>query len=200
MIFLAERALIVTMESPQGTPMERTVLGEIERLRGMTVGELQTEWQRLYGESTRSRNKTFLFRRLAWRVQELAHGGLSTRATSRIAELAPHSFVRSRTPSAPTDAAMGGEPTSDGQTVPHAVLKTGKTSGSSPVRDPRLPSPGTVLSRQYHGQEIRVMTLEHGFEWDGQRFGSLSAVARAITGSRWNGPLFFGLTKRKRKS
>ena len=55
-----------------------------------------------------------------------------------------------------------------------------------------------VLLRQYHGREIRVLTLDDGFEYDGQRFRSLSAVARSVTGQRWNGLLFFGLTKRKR--
>jgi hypothetical protein len=56
------------------------------------------------------------------------------------------------------------------------------------------------LTRQYHGREIRVLTLDDGFEWDGQHFRSLSAVARAITGAKWNGRLFFNLTTRKRKS
>ncbi len=57
-----------------------------------------------------------------------------------------------------------------------------------------------MLTRQYHGREIRVLTLDDGFEWNGQHFGSLSAVARAITGAKWNGRLFFNLTTRKRKS
>ena len=60
-------------------------------------------------------------------------------------------------------------------------------------------SPGTVLTREYHGQEIRVVALEDGqFEYDGQVFTSLSAVAKAVTGTKWNGRLFFGLTKRRR--
>ena len=65
------------------------------------------------------------------------------------------------------------------------------------VRDPRIPRPGVVLSRPYHGQEIRVTVLEEGFEWNGRRFRSLSALAREVTGQRWNGLLFFGLTKGK---
>ena len=68
------------------------------------------------------------------------------------------------------------------------------------IRDPRHPSPGTILSRQYHGREIRVVVLDDGFEHDGQHYGSLSALARAVTGARWNGRLFFGLTKRTRRS
>ncbi len=66
-------------------------------------------------------------------------------------------------------------------------------------RDLRLPSPGTVLTREYRGRELRLLVLDDGFELDGQRFGSLSEAARHVTGSRWNGKLFFGLTKRNRK-
>ena len=60
--------------------MDTSMLGRINALRRMTVGELRDEWFRLYGEPTRSRNRDYLFRRLAWRVQELQHGGLSDRA------------------------------------------------------------------------------------------------------------------------
>ena len=65
------------------------------------------------------------------------------------------------------------------------------------MRDRRIPKPGVVLSRRYHGQEIRVTVVEDGFEWNGRRFKSLSALAREVTGQRWNGLLFFGLTKGK---
>ena len=159
--------------------MEASVIRQIHRLREMTVGELQVEWQRLYGEPTRSRNRDFLWRRLAWRVQELTHGGLSDRARERLEQLAPDSFQRARTPAVAVDVA--------------APAPTPK-----PVRDLRLPVVGTVLTRQYRGSEIRVVTLADGFEWDGRRYGSLSEVARAVTGARWNGRLFFGLTGRKR--
>ena len=64
--------------------MEKSMLGEINRLRQMTVAELRQEWQRLYGEQTRSRSRDYLWRRLAWRVQEVALGGLSESATSRL--------------------------------------------------------------------------------------------------------------------
>ena len=167
--------------------MEKTVLREINRLRQITVAELRGEWDRIFREPTRSRNKDYLFRRLAWRVQEVEHGGLTDRARACIDELAPGSFTLSRTPREALDAAtVANQPKAD--------------PVSGPKRDPRLPVPGSVLTRQYHGREIRVVTLEDGFEWDGQHFRSLSAVARAITGSKWNGKLFFGLTERKRKS
>ena len=158
--------------------MTNTILRQIQALQKMAVGDLQAEWLRLYGEPSRSRNKQFLFRRLAWRVQELAHGGLSEDAKTRIDELAPDGFTRARVPQVP---------------IPDDLPRE-----ESKVRDLRLPTRGTVLTRQYRGREIRVVTLDDGFEWRGQVYGSLSAVARAVTGQKWNGRLFFGLTKRKR--
>ena len=161
--------------------METSVTRQIHRLRQLTVGELQIEWQKLYGQPTRSRNRACLWKRLAWRLQELQFGGLSDRSRQRIEALAPDGFVRARTPNV---AAPVGNPAKPA--VPH--------------RDLRLPSPGTVLTRPYHGNAIRVLALDDGFEWDGLHYRSLSAVARAVTGQRWNGLLFFGLTERKRKS
>jgi hypothetical protein len=65
------------------------------------------------------------------------------------------------------------------------------------VRDSRLPAPGTVLSRDYRGQRLEVTVLEQGFEYDGVVYRSLSAVARAVTGTHWNGWAFFGLNNVK---
>jgi Protein of unknown function (DUF2924) len=60
-------------------------------------------------------------------------------------------------------------------------------------RDPRLPAPGTELKRRYRGEEIVVRVEEDGFTYDQRRFSSLSAIAYEVTGTRWNGYLFFGL-------
>jgi hypothetical protein len=163
--------------------MQGSVIAQIQALQRMSVGELQAEWMRLYGEPSRSRNRDYLVRRLCWRVQELAYGGLSDTAKARIAGLAPAGFVRGRVPpgfTPPTDTSASPAP-------------------AKAVRDPRLPSPGTVLTRKYRGREIRVVVTEDGFEWDGRRFASLTEVARAVTGQHWNGRLFFGLTERKRR-
>ena len=155
-----------------------SVIKEIARLRRMPVAELRLEWRRLYGEESRSRNRDFLWKRLAWRVQELAYGGLDEATKQRLAELAPETYVRARRPN-------GFDPDKLVSTPP-------------PPRDDRLPIPGTVLTRQWHGAEIRVLVREDGYEHDGTIYGSLSALARAVTGQRWNGRLFFGLTARKR--
>jgi CubicO group peptidase (beta-lactamase class C family) len=66
---------------------------------------------------------------------------------------------------------------------------------TSSNRDARLPAPGTVLKRHYQGQNIAVTVLEEGFLYDNQNYGSLSAIAHRVTGTRWNGYLFFGLMK-----
>ena len=166
------------MAARQTAPAD-SVLVEIQRLRAMTVGELRDRWRELYSDDARSRNKDFLFRRLAWRLQELAYGGLSDRAKARAAELAGNAPLRIRPP-------RGFEPTA--------------LAPPPPKRDPRLPKVGTVLVRDYRGEEIRVAVRDDGFEWNGRTFDSLTAVARAITGQHWNGRLFFGLTTRSRKA
>jgi hypothetical protein len=67
----------------------------------------------------------------------------------------------------------------------------------APTRaDPRLPCPGTYLQRLYKGRTIQVLVQTDGFVYDGQLFASLSAVAKAVTGSHCNGFWFFGLTRR----
>ena len=61
--------------------------------------------------------------------------------------------------------------------------------------DSRLPPPGTILTRKYKGRVLQVQVVRSGFEYDGQVYGSLSAVARAITGSHCNGFLFFRMSQ-----
>jgi len=164
-------------------PTETSVIRRIHALRQMTVGELRIEWQKLYGEPTRSRNRDYLWKRLAWRVQELTHGGLSDRAKQRIDELAPDGFVRARTPNV---------------AVPAADPAPAPVSGR-PHRDPRLPSPGTVITKRYKGRELRVVVRDDGVEFDGAMHPSLTALAKHVTGCRSiNGRLFWGLSKRKR--
>ena len=74
-----------------------------------------------------------------------------------------------------------------------AAARTGE-GGARPL--PRKLTPGTRLVRDWHGVGHTVVVLADGFEYDGQHWKTLTAVAKAITGSHWNGPLFFGLTRR----
>ena len=86
------------------------------------------------------------------------------------------------------------------QTAIDAAVAANQPKTAKPKRDPRLPSIGAVLTRQYRSRELRLLVLDDGFELDGVHYRSLSEAARAITGSRWNGRLFWGLTERKRKA
>jgi Protein of unknown function (DUF2924) len=162
--------------------------GNIEQtlnaLRRMTVGQLQAKYLEVFGESTHAANKDFLFKRIAWRIQSLAEGGLSERARRRAGELARDADIRLTTPRTRKSPANGA-----GATV---TLATPKRSAHD-----RVPISGTVLTRTYRGQRIEVKVLPNGFDYDGQVYRSLSAVAKAVTGSHWNGLLFFGLTTAK---
>jgi hypothetical protein len=159
----------------------------------MTVGELREEFLMVYGFPTRSRNRDHLRKRVAWKIQADAEGGLSQRALERIEQLAPLAPVQWR-PSlkdvqvgdpAPASADAGGEGDEIQVAAPAA-------RSSDPVpRDPRLPRPGTIIVRQYRGRDYRVRILEDGFEYDGGFYPSLSKVAGVITGTNWNGFLFF---------
>jgi len=164
------------------TAKEKSVAAEVLALQNLSVGDLRTRYADLFGETTTSRNKPWLFRACAWRVQELAFGGLSERAKQRAKELARESDVRPRGKRA--DAVMQAA-TGGGERV--VAFRPAPVSNAPP--------PGTVLTRTYKGQEIRVRVMERGFEYDGQPYRSLSAVAKAVTGSHWNGRAFFGLKK-----
>ena len=156
--------------------MDSVTAAEIAKLETMTVSKLVERFESLFGEKCRSRNKRYLIRRIAWRLQANAEGGLSERAKARAAELALDSEVRVTSPREPKTSRVVIAPVE-----------------SKPVRDLRLPPNGTMLHRDYKGRPIRVLVLEDGFEYEGQLFNSLTAVANAITGSHVNGFQFFRL-------
>lgn len=150
------------------------VARELATLKKMSVGELAEKYREVFGEPTRTRNKEYLRKRIAWRIQERVEGGLSPRALERIEQLAPEAPVRWREPVA-----------RNGNAGPPIVAI------AKPGRDPRLPPIGTILSRVHDGTEHRVTVLAAGFEYNGKPYRSLSKIAGTITGTPWNGFLFF---------
>ncbi len=144
----------------------------------MTVGDLREKYQQVVGEESRSGNRQFLVRRIAWRLQAQAEGGLSERARQRAMEIADDADLRLTAPK------NYGEPGADGARTVVAELPA--------TKDERLPMLGSELTRQYKGKQIVVRVLTDGFEYDGRHYRSLSAIARKVTGTRWNGFLFFG--------
>jgi Protein of unknown function (DUF2924) len=161
--------------------MQPTLEQQLAGLRYLAPAALRRRYAELFGEPSRTGNKAWLSKRIAWRLQSLAEGDLSERARRRAAELA-------------NDADLRLSPPRKTLTVVPA-LQTPQTSGQR-ADDSRLPAPGTILTRRYKGRSLQVRILEHGFECDGAVFASLSAVAKAITGSHCNGYLFFRLIKK----
>ena len=156
-----------------------SVAHAIAALRRLTVKNLRAKYAEVFGEATNAHNRDWLIRRVAWRLQELAEGGLSERALARAAALANDADLRVVPP---RGRAAPAAPTDDPRV--RAVRFDG---------DGRLPPPGTIITRPYKGDTLHVKVLTKGFEFDGKEYPSLSAVAKAATGSHFNGFLFFKL-------
>jgi hypothetical protein len=139
--------------------MNDSVLAQLAALPEKTLPELKQLWRELYDREPPSGNKPFLIKRLAYRIQELAYGGLSARAEAKLNVLIEEEDRR--------------------------------VKGLPSLRKGDRPIAGTRLIRQWQGVEHCVTVLDDGFEYEGAKYRSLSAIARAITGTRWNGPLFF---------
>jgi hypothetical protein len=146
---------------------------DVAALAGMSTGQLCERYAALFGEPVRTRHKTYLIRKIAWRLQAMAEGDHSERARRRAEELADDADVRDMPP----------------RTDPPSPTVQIKAS----VADPRMPRPGTALVQKYKGRQVRVLVLADGFEYEGERYGSISAVAYAITGTHCNGFRFFRL-------
>ena len=143
--------------------MNDSVLAQLAALPEKTLPELKQLWRDLYDREPPSGNKPFLIKRLAYRIQELAYGGLSARAEAKLNVLIEEEDRR--------------------------------VKGLPSLRKGDRPIAGTRLIRQWQGVEHCVTVLDDGFEYQGARYRSLSAVARAIAGTRWNGWVFFGVRR-----
>ena len=168
--------------------MDLNIAKEVAALRRMTVKELRARYAEVFGEPTNGNHKVWLTRRIAWRLQALAEGDLSERARRRAAELARDADLRLNAPQ-PKDPTTATQP---------SAVQPEPMTGPAPV-DARLPPPGTILTRPYKGQQLHVQVLTDGFAYAGNVYPSLSAVAKAITGSHCNGFLFFRNTLNHRK-
>src|ERR1700722_6214992 len=142
---------------------------ELAALQRLTIKELKSRYAEVFGEATNAANRAWLVKRIAWRLQALEEGDLSERARRRAAELACDANLRMSPP----------------EEMVAVVPAAGRTATKA-VRfqqDNRLPPPGTILTRPYKGQVLQVQVRAEGFEYAGEVYASLSAVAKAITGS-----------------
>ena len=154
---------------------------EITVLKRMTVPELRRKYAQVFGEDTTSRHKEYLIRRIVWRLQVNQEGGLSERAKRRARDLATGSDVRLTAPR------------------PCPVAPSGETATASVEfpQDDRLPMPGAIITRRYKNRTVEVRVLPRGFEYEGEVYRTLSAVAKKVTGTHWNGYGFFRLGQRE---
>ena len=152
-----------------------SLIREMMAVRKLSMEELRARYLKVFGEESKSRNKDYLFKRIAYRLQELKHGGLTEAARARAEVLAEQAPVRRRMP-------------------PGAAAELVRATRP---RDPRLPPAGTVLHRTFNGIEHEVTVLDDSFEYQGERFTSLSVLAGKIAGTRWNGYGFFHLLKKE---
>ena len=150
-------AIIVSAIPKQDVPARLAALPSAD------IRDLKEQWRSLFGTEPPPYNRRFLERRLAYRLQELAHGGLKPETIARLEAL--------------------GEQI-DGSNI---TLRR--------IRQDQRPITGTRLLREYQGVEHVVTVTRDGYEYQGRPYQSLSAIARAITGTRWNGWMFFGLRK-----
>ena len=165
--------------APRTKRRELALAEQLRQLESMSINELQQRFEEVIGNECKSRNKRYLVRRIAWRLQANAEGGLSERALRRAEELADDADIRVTPPRKRT------------------LESAAPTISTSEVRDSRLPPVGNCIERVYKGRLIRVLIVADGFEYEGERFRSLSAIAKAVTGTHINGFLFFNLRSPK---
>ena len=141
------------------------VLGRLAALQAAPTADLKQQWRELFAKEPPPFNRPYLQSRLAYRIQELAYGGLKAETKAQLEAL--------------------GEQLDGG----NVVLRR--------IRADSRPLAGTQLVREWQGVQHVVTVLRDGFEFEGRPYRSLSALARYITGTRWNGWTFFGLKSQR---
>ena len=156
--------------------MSENTITKIMELKHKSLGELQKKYEDVFkGNKAPSSNKVYLWRKIAYRMQEIEHAGLSSIAQGKIQE-----FIQKY------------DPINNKALRPDGIPENQpKKSGLS--RDKRLPIPGTVITKEYKDIKLQVKILESGFEYNSKVYKTLTAIAKVVTGAHWNGYLFFSL-------
>jgi hypothetical protein len=147
------------------TTQTDSIPARLAALKTTPLPALKAQWRELFGTEPPGYNHRFLESRLAYRIQELAYGGLKPETVKRLEALGEQFADRNIT--------------------------------SRRIRHDAMPIAGTRLIREWRGVEHTVTVLAEGYEWQGRPYRSLSAIARTITGTRWNGLIFFGVKNQR---
>jgi hypothetical protein len=157
--------------------VEQDLQRELPALQALDLHELRVRWRKLTRSTAPEHlTRALLLRLVAYKMQAKVYGDLDPETARYLARVARERVRRikageKRKPKAPPP-------------VP-------------PVPSPAGIKPGTLIGREYQGVMHRVVVAQGGYEWKGQTYKSLSEIARQITGTRWNGPKFFGLRPSK---
>ena len=146
-----------------------SLITEIMALKSASLEQIKARYAEIFGEESSSLNKIFLWKKIAYRLQEQHYGGLSEATQGRINELIERY-----------------DPVNN-----QSMRPINPAPGKKMARDRRLPIPGAIIKKEYKGRVHDVKVLENGFEYEGKTYKTLSAVAKTITGAHWNGYLFF---------
>jgi hypothetical protein len=151
-----------------------TILEQLLALKEASIPELQKKYSEVYdGKKTPLSNKTVLWQKIAYRIQELEYGSLPEKARTKVNELAQEYDPINNKTLRPENNNCGKK---------HSL-----------GRDRRLPLPGTIITKEYKGTAIEVKVMDKGFEYKSKVYKSLTAIAKEITGCHWNGYLFFNM-------
>jgi len=146
------------------TQKDKSTLAKITELNRMSTDELKKKWVELYEQEPPEFKRQLLLRRLAYKIQEIAHGGVDVQTNARMTILLDQSGYDEM-----------GRRKPDPNELPYKT-------------------PGTVFVREWHERKHEVTLLDNGkFDYDGIPYKSLTAIATKITGTKRNGPKFFGL-------
>jgi hypothetical protein len=145
---------------------------QLDELSTLDLQDLRVRWRKLLRTQPPQLSRPLLLRLLAYRLQARAHGDLD-RETVRYLNRVARERARGK-------------------------AEQGRRNAKAPPPIPPVPTssrlkPGTLLAREFNGIMHRVTVTQEGFAWQGSTYSSLSEIARLITGTRWNGPRFFGL-------
>jgi hypothetical protein len=165
------------------TPIET----DLDGLATAGMERLQELHHEMFPGAPVTLNAGYLRRKIAWHLQAKKEGGLPDSARQYALALARNSALHVR---------IGDNAERHKKEIP---IDRAVTTQVAPDHDARLPLPGSLLIKDYRGKTEVVRVLERGFEYEGRKYGSLSAVAQEITGTKWNGWAFFGLARKEER-
>ena len=164
------------------------ILPRVSDLPRLNAAQLQATHRLMFGAEHPVANCQHLRRKIAWHLQAEKEGGLPESVRQHAIAIAREAELRVRIAD------------NVSRRLREIPLDMAVTTTVVQPRDARLPMPGSLIVKKYKDRTLVVKVLDSGFEFEGRRFTSLSAIAGEITGTRWNGFAFFGLDREARRA